>query len=211
VEVTEPRITIVGCGPGSADHITPAARKAAQGADVLVGAERLLNAFGETEAERVVVRAEIPKVLSQIEQHLGAGRSVAVLVSGDPGLFSLAQPIIERFGIRNCRVIAGISSVQQAFARLGLSWHDARILSAHGTSPSVDLTSLRQTAKIAVLLGRRESLEWCLGLWDELGESYRAFLCQNLTLEDESVTELSREALETSAPASKAIIIFVRK
>ncbi len=45
---TEPQvITLVGCGPGSAELITPEAHKAIAHAEVLVGAPRLLDLFSE--------------------------------------------------------------------------------------------------------------------------------------------------------------------
>jgi precorrin-6y C5,15-methyltransferase (decarboxylating) CbiE subunit len=211
MEMTERRITIVGCGPGSPDYVTPAARTAALAADVLVGAERLLSAFPAGSARRIVVRADIPEVLDRIGEHLAAGRRIAILVSGDPGLFSLAQPVMERFGAGNCRVIPGISSVQAAFARLGIPWHNARILSAHKATPQVDVAALRQASAIAVLLGRADSLAWCMKLWDELGESYQGFLCEDLTLADESVRELERNAPESAGRAPRGVVVFARK
>ena len=41
----ETRITIIGCGPGSPACVTPEARAACAGADVLVGAARALALF----------------------------------------------------------------------------------------------------------------------------------------------------------------------
>ena len=38
-------------------------------------------------------------------------KNIAVLVTGDPGIFSLARLVIERFGREQCRVIPGISSI----------------------------------------------------------------------------------------------------
>ena len=50
-----------------------------------------------------------------IQQH--RGRRIAVLVTGDPGLASLASAVIEHFGFSFCRVLPGISS-----HRLGNEW-----------------------------------------------------------------------------------------
>ncbi len=127
-------ITIVGCGPGALDHLPPVAHRAIAEADVLVGASRLLDLFPTMTAERIVVGANIPKLLDQMAPHVSQA-NIAVLVTGDPGVCSLAQPVIQRFGRENCRVIPGISSVQVAFARLGLDWFGARLLSAHARIP----------------------------------------------------------------------------
>ena len=133
-----PNLSIVGCGPGSALYVTEAARRAVAGADVLAGGKRLMELFPDCHAERILVDADIPAVLEQIAARRAAGRKIAVLVSGDPGLHSLAQNVIRHFGREHCEVVPAVSSVQVAFARLGIDWADARIVSAHGRIPEID-------------------------------------------------------------------------
>src|SRR5512135_3183712 len=90
-------ISIVGCGPGSLDYLTPAALKVIEQAEVLVGAKRLLDLFPSNSAERIVVHAHVRELLDQVAERADHKR-IAVLVTGDPGLFSLAKQVIERFG-----------------------------------------------------------------------------------------------------------------
>lgn len=130
-------ITIIGCGPGSPDHITPAAVDAARSAEVLIGTDRLLHFFTDADAEKIPVGSAVEETLDRVGERFGH-KQIAVLVSGDPGLFSLARLVIQRFGREHCRVIPGVSSVQVAFARLGLDWGDAIILSAHKQDPDID-------------------------------------------------------------------------
>ena len=130
-------ITIAGCGPGSLDSVTPVARHAIEQAQVLVGAKRLLDSFPNVAAERIIVGANIAQSLDAIAAHMGQ-RRIVVLVTGDPGLCSLARPVIRRFGRAACRVIPGISSVHAAFASLGIDWQNARVLSAHDTAPALE-------------------------------------------------------------------------
>ena len=113
-----------------------------------------------------------------------------MLVTGDPGLASLAQPILKRFGRSRCRVIPGVSSLQAAFARLGLDWLGARIIDAHGKDPSVHLKTLEGIDKIAVLGGRKESLSWLLQETSALGEDFSLWACEDLTLSTERIREL---------------------
>ncbi len=134
-------ITIAGCGPGALEYVTPAALHAIKQAEILVGARRLLESFPEVAAQRIVVGADVPKALDAIAEHLGQ-RRIVVLVTGDPGLCSLARPVIQRFGRNACRVIPGISSVHAAFASVGIDWFGARILSAHDRAPDLDPESL---------------------------------------------------------------------
>lgn len=201
---------IVGCGPGSPDYVTPAARKAVDEADVLVGARRLLDLFPEKQAERIAAGADIEKVLDEIDARR-RNRKIAVLVTGDPGLCSLAQPVIERFGRRNCKVVPGISSIQAAFARIGMDWLDVHIIDAHGGNPDIDAISHENKRKIAVLAGREESLRWVSGFAGRLGDGWKIFLCEDITLPDERIRKVSRSDLEAVHASSRTVVLLIRE
>jgi precorrin-6y C5,15-methyltransferase (decarboxylating) CbiE subunit len=199
-------ITIAGCGPGALDYVTPAARHAIEQAQVLVGAQRLLDAFPNLAAERIIVGANIPQILDAIAARLD--RRVVVLVTGDPGLCSLARPVLRRFGREACRVIPGISSVQAAFASVGIDWQNARILSAHDTAPALDPSSLATEEKLAVLAGNPANAAWIAALIPALLPTHEIYLCENLTLADESVRRV--ETLPMNL-ASRSILLLIRK
>jgi precorrin-6Y C5,15-methyltransferase (decarboxylating) len=55
-----------------------------------------------------------------------------VLATGDPLCFGMGATLVRRLGREQVTVIPATSSVQVAFARAGVPWDDARILSAHG-------------------------------------------------------------------------------
>jgi len=215
-------VWIIGCGPGAREYVTPAALQAIQEADVIAGAGRLLALIPDSAAERLVVDADIHHVLEEIEKR-SRTKTVAVLVTGDPGIFSLARPVIARFGRKRCRVIPGVSSLQAAFARLALDWHDARIVDAHGGDPEMDPASLAGEGKIAVFIGRKEACRWVERLAECLGENYRLFLCADLTLPEERVREITPAELQAELPAklpaglrgeqasTRSILIFLHR
>ncbi len=203
-------ITIVGCGPGAADYVTPAARRAVAEAQIVVGSPRLLALFPDASPARILVGADIAAVLDQMAA-LRDGRSLAVLVSGDAGLYSLAQPVLGRFGRERCRVIPGISSLQVAFARLGLDWADARVLSAHGRMPQIDAAELTAVDKIAILTGTPAGLQWAARAAQAIQESHAGFLCENLTLADERVQPVTPEELARRDAASLSIVLLIRR
>ncbi len=197
-------ITIVGCGPGARECVTLEALEAVQQAEVLIGAQRLLDLFPEASSERVSARGSIREIAAHRD------RRVAVLVSGDPGISSLARLVIERFGRDACRVIPGVSSVQVAFARLGLDWTGARILSAHGELPRTDFAALASEDKIAVLTGSPEAVTWVAALAESLGSNWKVYLAENLTLSGEVVRETSPAELRQIPCASLSILILLR-
>jgi precorrin-6Y C5,15-methyltransferase (decarboxylating) len=78
---------------------------------------------------------------------------VVVLASGDPGFFGIVRALAERFGAGRLDVRPGVSSVATAFARIGLPWDDAVVVSAHGREPRTAVNVCRAHPKVAVLTG----------------------------------------------------------
>ena len=200
-------ITIVGCGPGALELVTPAALRAIEQAKVLVGARRLLESFPAVAAQRIVVGADVQQALDAMAGHFGQ-RRIVVLVTGDPGLCSLARPVLRRFGRSACRVIPGISSVHAAFASVGIDWFGARILSAHDRAPDIEPASLLVEEKLALLAGNPRNAAWVESLAAALTATHDVFVCENLTLADESVRRV--ECLPMNL-ASRTVLLFIKK
>ena len=209
MEMNDHTIFIVGCGPGGADYVSPAAAQAVAGACTVLGSERLLRLFPETTRRQVVLPPAVDAAIQMMETHRSAGPT-AVLVSGDPGMFSLAKPIIAHFGPKHCSVIPGISSLQIAYARLGLDWSDARIVSAHGRTPEVTSAELSHSQSIAIFGGTPEAAAWVSRIAAELSASHRLFVCEDLTLPTEKVYEANPIELRASELSSLVILILVR-
>jgi cobalt-precorrin-7 (C5)-methyltransferase len=204
------KIIIVGCGPGAESYVTPAAREAAQQADVLIVSRRLQNVFPEIKAERIDSGIDIGKILDTIAFRRDSGQQVVLLATGDPGISSLARPVIRRFGWKNCEVIPGISSFQVAFARFGMSWQEARIITAHSRNPEVSAADLKDTGKLAILGGREGAIRWTVELIRSLGDDRRVFLCEELTLPGEKVREVNADELTAIPVSSRAIILIIK-
>jgi precorrin-6Y C5,15-methyltransferase (decarboxylating) len=149
-------ITVIGTGTGA--PLPPDAAAAVAGARLVVGGRRHLAAAPVPEdAEQVVLGALAP-ALDVIERHVARHvddeRSpVVVLASGDPGFFGIVRVLAERFGAERLDVRAGVSSVAAAFARVGLPWDDAVVVSAHGRELRTAVNVCRARPKVAVLTG----------------------------------------------------------
>ncbi len=204
-------ILIVGCGPGASEYLMDAARLAVARAEVLAGSRRLLELFPDHPGLRLVTSTDLSALLDAVAEQRALGRSVAVLVSGDPGLFSLAAKVVRRFGRECCEIIPGVSSVQVAFARVGLDWAEARIVSAHGRMPQVSADDLGQYDKLAILAGTQEALQWAARTAAALQTSHATYLCENLTLPDERVRSLAVEELAVADASSLSIILLIRR
>ncbi len=209
--VSERDIRIVGCGPGSAQYVSPAAHEALRGADVLLGSARLLELFPEFGGAKVAWREGTAAMLDELERWLLQSKTAVVLVSGDPGIFSLAEHVVKRFGAARCQIVPAVSSVQVAFARLGLSWVDAKIVSAHGRDAGVAVAELSRHDRVAILAGTADGLDFCADAAEAARASHNAFLCENLTLPDERVRRLLPEEIRQSGASSLSIVLLVRK
>ncbi len=123
--------TVAGIGPGNRDYLLPITARAARESEILIGGERALKLFSHLETEKYEITADLEKVRTIIENNY-TDRKVVVLVSGDPGLYSLAGYLRRFFGRDEMVIIPGVSAMQLAFARAKLLWQDARFLSLHG-------------------------------------------------------------------------------
>ncbi len=175
---------------------------------MLVGAKRLLDLFPASGAEQIPVGADIEGILKIIESRWQQ-QQVVVLVTGDPGISSLAQPVLRRFGRDACFLIPGISSVQVAFARLGLDWIDAKIIDAHGKNPEYDLEDLGKGKKLAILGGRQEASAWVQSCCRQWGDDYRLFCCENLSLPGERISEMAPEDLDGPVLSSLTVFLLI--
>ena len=204
------KIVIAGCGPGHADYVSLAVHKAVTPAEVLVGAQHLLDLFPQSQCQQIVVHGAMASVLDKLAAL--NDKKICVLVSGDTGIFSLARLIINRFGRNNCQLIPGISSVQVAFARLALDWSDAFFISAHGRVPHVDSTELARYAKIALLAGDDTAVCWAADRLAELKDNYMAISCENLTLPTEKISEFATaESLRQASLPARTILLLLKK
>ena len=138
-------LTVIGW---DGSPLSPAAKAALANATLLIGGARHLDAAGPTDAQRIVL-GKLEPALTAISRHNGP---IAVLASGDPGFFGIVRALRAR-GF-NPTVIPAVSSIAAAFGRVGESWDDALVASAHGDGER-DLRRVanlcRAHGKVAVL------------------------------------------------------------
>jgi precorrin-6Y C5,15-methyltransferase (decarboxylating) len=97
---------------------------------------------------RTVPLGELGPALDTLASHPG---DAAVLASGDPGFFGIVRALHRR-GLE-FTVLPAVSCVAAAFARAGLPWDDAVVVSAHGRDLRRAVNVCRAHPKVAVLTG----------------------------------------------------------
>lgn len=134
-------ITVIGCDGGP---LPPGADAAVAEATLVVGAARHL-ATVHTGAETLVL-GDVAAAVARLSTY---DRPAVVLASGDPGFFGIVATL-RRAGMAPT-VLPAPSSVAHAFARLGLPWDDALVVSAHGRELRRAVNACRAHRKVAVL------------------------------------------------------------
>ncbi len=128
------------------------ARAAIDAATIVVGSDRQLKlATPPAGAELVPLTANLSEVLDVVARAREDGARIVVLASGDPGFFGIVRVLAARFGSASLRVFPAPSSVSLAFSRLGCSWDDAVVVSAHGRALDDAVREVLDANKAAVL------------------------------------------------------------
>ena len=122
------RILVVGLGPGPEEWMTPEALQALEIATDLIGYEPYVARIPFREG--LTVHASDNRVERERARHAlelaKAGRIVAVVSGGDPGIFAMAAAVfevVEQGDVHDrnvdVHVLPGVSAMQAASARLG--------------------------------------------------------------------------------------------
>ncbi|AOK16625.1 cobalamin biosynthesis protein CbiG [Burkholderia cepacia] len=160
------RLTVLGLGPGGAAWLTPAARAALADATDILGYTTYVNMAGPFRDDQRVHgtdnREEMQRARHAFEL-AAEGRRVAVVSSGDPGVFAMAAAVLEalddardlRWAAVDLRVEPGISAslatAAQAGAPLG---HDFCAISLSDNLKPWDVieTRLRHAAQADLVM-----------------------------------------------------------
>ena len=129
-------LAVVGLGPGDVAHRTPAAEAAVRRAEVVIGYRPYVDACADlVTAAQEVVRSPIGDETARAKQAVaeaGAGRRVALVCSGDAGVYAMASLTLEVAGDAgvDVEVVPGVTAALAASALLGAPLgHDHVIIS----------------------------------------------------------------------------------
>ncbi|HEU5331510.1 MAG TPA: precorrin-6y C5,15-methyltransferase (decarboxylating) subunit CbiE [Actinocrinis sp.] len=145
-------LTVIGLDGST---LSADARTAIERATLVVGGARHLDAVLVPSDARTVKLGPLAPAITALSENEGPA---VVLASGDPGFFGILRALSEG-GLepRSDRVIPATSSVAIAFARVGLPWDDALVVSMHGSGDGRDLRRAanvcRAHPKVALLTG----------------------------------------------------------
>ena len=148
-------VAVVGLGPGDVDWMTPQSRRELTAATDLIGYAGYLDRVPAREGQQrhpsdntdEAARARLACTLAE------QGRTVAVVSSGDPGVFAMATAVLEEAkqwpGVQ-IRVIPGMTAAQAVASRVGAPLgHDYAVISLSDRLKPWDVIAERLAAAAA--------------------------------------------------------------
>ena len=130
------RVTVVGLGPGAGADLTGRARAALEDCDLIVGYTAYVDLIREEFAHKPVrstgMRREVDRCRLAVEEAL-TGKNVAVVCSGDSGVYGMAALVYEvarEYDPIEIEVVPGITAACGGAAVLGAPLtHDFAVIS----------------------------------------------------------------------------------
>ena len=190
------KVIMVGIGMGTEGTLTAEGKKAIETADVLLGAQRMLEGFKSSHSR--VFTAIAAKDIADVIEHEN-GPFFAVLYSGDTGFYSgaksLAEVLKERGVEADVTILPGIGSLSYFCAKLGRTWQDVKAISLHGRETDL-VRCVKENPAVFTLLGGQTGALDALERLKEAGlGALKASVGQRLGYEDESIVSGSVDEL----------------
>lgn len=136
------KLFVIGFGPGSFEHITKRAREAIEESDVIIGYSTYVDLIRELLTHQEIVSTgmteEVTRAREAVRQAEEEGKKVAVISSGDAGVYGMAglvyEVLVEKGWTQatgvELEIVPGISAINSCGAILGAPiMHDACTIS----------------------------------------------------------------------------------
>lgn len=179
-------LTVIGGGPGAEAYILPAAVSAMAVADIVIADARYVKIIKHPNVQ------PMGKLMETIEQvrKLMETKCVAIVVSGDPLMYSLYKTIRKNIPEAKVNVYPGIGSLQMLAARLGETLENAVFLSGHGRNLSEGSLALHvyEHEKVLMLCDKEHDPAWAARTMQDYGlKDVRMAAAANLSYADEQI------------------------
>ncbi|MEY9850070.1 precorrin-6y C5,15-methyltransferase (decarboxylating) subunit CbiE [Streptacidiphilus sp. MAP5-3] len=195
------RVTVIGW---DGSPLSQSARAALDAATLVAAGGNQLQGLGLGKGVERMVLGSVELVARRIAEHRGAA---VVVAEGDPGFFGVVRTLRRpEFGLE-IEVMPAVSAVAAAFARAGMPWDDAQIVSTHNRGLRRAVNICRAHPKVAVLTapGAGPS-ELALMLRDV----HRTFvICEALGTPEENVTVLTSDRVPNHLWRDPNVVLVV--
>lgn len=206
------KVYVLGIGPGNRDYLLKKSERIICQMDILIGGQRALELFRDTAAEKIKITTPLSQIRDYILENYKENK-IAVLVSGDPGLYSLLTYLKKELDPDILEVIPGISSLQLAAARIKINWNDLQITSLHGRDNSKKLLELlRSETKVGFFTDNKLPPNKIAELLIEKNiKNKKIFVFENLSYQSEKITAGQPEKISRRNFSKLAVMIILEQ
>jgi precorrin-6B C5,15-methyltransferase / cobalt-precorrin-6B C5,C15-methyltransferase len=207
--VAESPLSVIGMHGG--EVFGAAARDALGSADVIIGSTRHLGQISSTEARRQPWSGSIADLLRDLAMQRAAGHRVALLASGDPGFFGIVRALRTAIPAEQLCIYPAPSSIALAAAKVGMSWEDLTVVSAHGRPLADAAAMVARSGRVAVLTAPDTPPEALGRALVELGTSFgEVYVCSQLGSADEAIIRTDVTGLASGTFDGLSVVILLR-
>ena len=179
-----PHVVLLGIGMGNKETLTIQGNEAVEQADLIIGARRMADAVA-LPGQDVFYEYRSAEIAEYIKKH-PEYEKVVIALSGDVGFYSGAKGLLKALD-GNAEIICGISSVVYFMSKIGLSWDDAKIVSAHGRVCNL-VSLIRTNQKVFAILGTSDGTAHLAQKLTDYGMGeVQLYVGENLSYEDEKI------------------------
>ena len=202
------KVYIVGIGPGTEDYLLPVAKKIILSSDTLIGGQRQLLLFRGLKKKKIPLQGKFEEILCYIRENKDQEK-IAILVSGDPCLYSFLGWISRRMDVQDYEVIPGISSFQVAFARIKKTWENASIISLHGRPLERLIPAMQNNKTLAIFTDYKNTPSKIASYLLEQGiKNRKVFIAENLTYPEEKILKTDLKELSMGKEFGLCVMIL---
>lgn len=147
------KITLLGIGMGNEKTLTIQGKEVLEKADCVIGARRMVDAalqIMDKQQPDYLYEYRSEQIAEYIKDH-PEYENIVVVLSGDVGFYSGAKKLLDLLG-EDVEIICGISSVVYFMSKIGLSWDDTVLVSAHGKKSNL-ISHISHNEKVFSILG----------------------------------------------------------
>lgn len=176
---------------------------------LLAGAPRLQELFPGFGGQRLFLKGDLDFLINQVKSY--RGQRVVVLASGDPNFFGIASTLLQHVDPQEVTIHPAVSSMQWAFAKARIPWHDAALISLHGR-PIHHLAKVWPEKKIGIFTDNSNTPARIASFLLDRGAARDGhyFLFENLGCEHEKMTQGTLQDLAARESEPLNILLLVK-
>lgn len=205
-------LVVAGIGMGAEEGMTLAVRNALQQADIIFGAERMLQTVTGYRVPLLPLYQK-EKILEYLKRH-PEYRHPVVIMSGDVGFYSGSHAFYEENDRMRVTFLPGTSSISYFCAKVGIDWQDCHITSMHGRDANL-IGKLCRYQKVFSLFSNLSEVKNVMQTMCRYHmEKYYIYLGSQLSYPEEQIRRLNpRQCHEISDLPEKGlyVVLFLKE